>query len=138
MKRTILTIFITLAVVAVVMLILSATETNAPTGNYINTNSGRVPEEDIDENDMTQSSAGSDIICGITNSGQTLQCSAGQTCFIYDGSKPACASDPCSVCAENETCVQLESYPVQIRCVERGVGGSEAEEEDGDRREIGE
>lgn len=57
-----------------------------------------------------------DIACGVTGMGDVIQCPEGETCFTFDRSSPTCSDNPCSVCAQDEECLQLESYPVQIHC----------------------
>lgn len=67
--------------------------------------------------------------CGVKSDGSTVQCPLNFTCFTHEGSEPSCSDDPCSVCGAGEECLQLESYPVQIRCAEKGLEGVEEGEE---------
>jgi hypothetical protein len=61
--------------------------------------------------------ADAEIECGVTKDFATVQCPVGETCFTYSGSAPTCSTNPCAGCQAGQECLQLESYPVQIRCL---------------------
>jgi len=90
----------------------------------------KVDSEVVENNDTNGDvvNRNENIECGTKPDGVQVRCPFDYACFTFEGSAPACAKDPCSVCTEDKSCQVLESYPVQVKCIDE-LEDSENEEE---------